>query len=77
MLDGPLNFPLSGLGNLSLDVTTDIPTGTVVLSGVLTIGGATWRRYVKLEPAAGRDFAMRLLRACRVVEGEKAEAAGK
>lgn len=74
MLDRPLLFPLSGLGSLSLDVQPDPAGGAVILSGVLTIGGATWRRFVKLEPDQGRDFAMRIMRAARIVDGEKAGA---
>lgn len=73
MLDRPLLFPLSGLGSLSLDVQPDPAGGAVILSGILTIGGATWRRFVKLQPDQARDFATRILRAARVVEGEKAE----
>jgi hypothetical protein len=74
VLDRPLLFPLSGLGSLSLDVQPDPAGGAVVLSGILTIGGATWRRFVKLEPIQARDFAMRITRVARVVEGEAAEA---
>lgn len=70
MLDRPLLFPLSGLGTLSLDVQPDPASGTVILSGILTIGGATWRRFVKLEIPQARDFAARIYRAARVVEGD-------
>lgn len=70
MLDGPLMFPLSGLGSLVLDVLPDVSGGTVILSGVLTIGGMTWRRTVPLSTLEARDFAMRINRAARVVEGE-------
>lgn len=74
MLDRPLLFPLSGLGSLSLDVQPDPTGGGVTLSGILTIGGATWRRFVTLEPNQAREFAMRIMRAARIVDGEKAGA---
>lgn len=76
MLDRPLLFPLTGIGSLSLDVQPDPSGGAVILSGILTMGGATWRRFVKLDVAQARDFANRMNRAARVVEGEASVESG-
>lgn len=73
MLDRPILFPLQGIGSLSLDVQPDPSGGHVILSGILTMGVATWRRFVELDVPVARDFAARINRAAQVVEGETTE----